>query len=328
MILAAITTHKRPPEMVERAVKSVIAQTYTDWNLVVVDDSPADWELRDDVRKMVEGYGENDSRIRYVAHDRNYGAQRARNTALKIACDEGFEFIAYLDDDDEWLPEKLSKQLEVFMSRGKDTALVYCGNYVIHCEDNTVTEYKREMFEGNVHSELLRGINFIGSTSLPLIRASCLNEVGGFDEEMQSVQDYDAYIRLAEHYEVGYVNEKLVNYYFGHGEQQISVNMFAVIRGHERLIKKNELYLMQDKYAYWMNIKCLVIPYLIVREYRNFFTAWLKLVSLQPLRARANIILLLRSFSFYVKMKLKAKAPKLYARLKDIKHKLKGETTN
>ncbi|MBR0256396.1 MAG: glycosyltransferase family 2 protein, partial [Synergistaceae bacterium] len=130
MILAAITTHKRPPEMVERALKSVIAQTYTDWNLVVVDDSPADWELRGDVRKMVEGYAEKDSRIRYVAHERNYGAQRARNTALGIAVNEGFEFIAYLDDDDEWLPEKLERQLEVFMGRGKDTALVYSRSYV------------------------------------------------------------------------------------------------------------------------------------------------------------------------------------------------------
>ena len=85
MILAAITTYKREPAMVERAVKSVIAQTYKDWNLVVVDDSPADYELRGEVRRMVEGYAAQDSRIRYVAHDRNYGAQRARNTALKIA---------------------------------------------------------------------------------------------------------------------------------------------------------------------------------------------------------------------------------------------------
>ena len=85
MILAAITTCKRPPAMVERAVKSVIAQTYTDWDLVVVDDSPDDYELRKDVQKMVEGYAAKDSRIRYVPHDKNYGAQRARNTALKIA---------------------------------------------------------------------------------------------------------------------------------------------------------------------------------------------------------------------------------------------------
>ena len=85
MILAAITTCRRAPAMVERAVKSVIAQTYTDWDLVVVDDSPNDYEFRKDVRKMVEGYAAQDNRIRYVPHDKNYGAQRARNTALKIA---------------------------------------------------------------------------------------------------------------------------------------------------------------------------------------------------------------------------------------------------
>lgn len=88
-VLAAITTHKRKPEMVERAIKSVAAQTYTDWDLVVVDDSPADYEFRDDVRKMVEEWSRRDSRVRYVPHDKNYGANHARNTALKIACNYG-----------------------------------------------------------------------------------------------------------------------------------------------------------------------------------------------------------------------------------------------
>ena len=85
VILAAITTCKRKPEMVERALKSVIAQTYRDWHCVVVDDSPEDYEFRGDVRRMVEGYAANDERISYVAHDKNYGANHARNTALKIA---------------------------------------------------------------------------------------------------------------------------------------------------------------------------------------------------------------------------------------------------
>ena len=85
MILAVITTCRRAPAMLERAMKSVIAQTYKDWDMVVVDDSPNDYEFRKDVRKMVEGYAAQDSRIHYVAHDQNYGAQRARNTALKFA---------------------------------------------------------------------------------------------------------------------------------------------------------------------------------------------------------------------------------------------------
>lgn len=88
-VLAAITTHKRKPEMVDRAIKSVVAQTYTDWDLVVVDDSPCDYEFRDDVRKMVGEWSRRDSRIRYIPHDKNYGVSHARNTALKIACNYG-----------------------------------------------------------------------------------------------------------------------------------------------------------------------------------------------------------------------------------------------
>ena len=85
MITAAITTHKREPSMVERAIKSVVNQTYQDWQLVIVDDSPADYELRDEVKRMAEEWCSRDKRITYIQHDRNYGAQRARNTALKFA---------------------------------------------------------------------------------------------------------------------------------------------------------------------------------------------------------------------------------------------------
>ena len=85
MILAVITTCRRKPEMVERAIKSVVAQTYKDWDLVVVDDSPADYEYRYDVRRMCEGWAKKDSRISYLQQDKNYGVSHARNTALKIA---------------------------------------------------------------------------------------------------------------------------------------------------------------------------------------------------------------------------------------------------
>ena len=116
--------------MLERAIKSVVNQTYKDWLLVIVDDSPADYELRDEVKRMAEEWCSRDSRITYIQHDKNYGAQRARNTALKIAVDNSYEFIAYLDDDDEWLPMKLEKQIARFNERGEDTALVYCWSWL------------------------------------------------------------------------------------------------------------------------------------------------------------------------------------------------------
>ena len=283
LILAAITTHKCPPEMVERAVKSVIAQTYTDWNLVVVDDSPADWELRDDVRKMVEGYGENDSRIRYVAHDRNYGAQRARNTALKIACDEGFEFIAYLDDDDEWLPEKLSKQLAKFQECGENTALVYCWSYVADDSSGHSAYVKPYVcLSGNTLHALLQE-NFIGSTSFPLIRAKYLAEVGGFDEEFEAAQDYDAWLRLAERFEVACVSEPLVVYHM-HGGDNIQKSMTKRLNGIKSFMKKYGHLLKKDKYIYWSNLLSLSKLCFHCGEYKESVKAWVKAVSICPFR--------------------------------------------
>ena len=198
MILAAITTHKRRPEMVGRALRSVIAQTFTDWNCVVVDDSPADWPLRDDVRKMVEGYARQDSRIRYVAHGRNYGAQRARNTALSIANNThgggGYdEYIGYLDDDDEWLPEKLEKMYARFQECGEDTGLVYCRGFSVCQDPRTGKEYlirgkPRPSFEGNVYGRMMLG-DFVGTFSNPLMRTKYLVQAGGMDENVVNRDD-------------------------------------------------------------------------------------------------------------------------------------------
>ena len=85
MILAVITTYKRPPEMLERAIKSVVNQTYKDWHLLIVDDSPQDYILRNDVKCLAEKWCAVDERITYIQHDKNYGVSHARNTALNFA---------------------------------------------------------------------------------------------------------------------------------------------------------------------------------------------------------------------------------------------------
>ena len=220
MILAAITTCRRAPYMLERALKSVIAQTYSDWNLVVVDDSPADYALRDDVRKMVEAYAEHDSRIRYVPHETNKGVSAARNTALKIAEEAGiYEYIAYLDDDDEWLPEKLQRQITKFNECGENVGLVYCGFYLCDDVQHTSREVRKAFAGDNIRDELMRR-NAVGSPSCVLVRTKCLSEAGGFDIELASgIEDWDMWMRIAEHYDAAYVDMPLVNYYLGHSQR-------------------------------------------------------------------------------------------------------------
>lgn len=324
-VLATITTHKRKPEMVERAIKSVVAQTYTDWDLVVVDDSPADYEFRDDVRKMVEGWSRRDSRIRYVPHDKNYGASHARNTALKIAYNEGFEFIGYLDDDDEWLPEKLEKQIAKFNARDENTALVYCRSYIMNDEGKITGmefEYngeKRPLHEGNIFDKLII-FDFIGTCTNPMIRTKFFNDTGGFDEDIPAREDWDAWLRLAKKYKISYVDEGLMIYH-SHNNEHLGRNPVTQRIGFEKILAKNWNYIKDNKYAHWSILTKIAKSYAQSKEYGKSFMTGLKAVSLQPLRIKANMKTLLRPLLLMI-------SPKLFEYLRNIKRELKGEKMN
>ena len=147
------------------------------------------------------------------------GACVARNTGLQEARGE---YIAYLDDDDEWLPEKLEKQLKIMGKTG--VALVYCGCLKINDETRVYLKdsVSPQYYRGYIFDELIKK-NFIESTSFPLLRTECLRKIGGFDPLMQSAQDYDVWLRIAKEYEVDYVKEPLVLYHI-HPDERISTN--------------------------------------------------------------------------------------------------------
>lgn len=320
MILVAITTYKRLPNMLESAVKSVITQTYKDWKLVIVDDSPSDWELRDDVKKMVEGYAEKDSRIRYVAHDRNYGAQRARNTALKIANEEDFEFIAYLDDDDEWLPEKLEKQLAKFQECGKDVAMVNCGYFEI----NEIKNYSITVIPGKTEGVKTFDLAIMcGPTSSPLIRTKCIKVTGGFDEALIAHQEWELFIRLMQLYKVEFVREPLWIYHIHKGERTNS-SPGKYIAAKEYIIKKHMQYLENNNDEYWEQLANF-----FVASSRLSLKTWLKMVHLKPWRIVRNLYTLMKPILLFEKfMQWLAKYPAIYNKLINIKRRLKGENIN
>ena len=323
MILAVITTCKRAPAMVERALKSVIAQTYTNWDCLVVDDSPAEYELRDEVRKMVEGYAAQDKRIHYLPLDRNYGAQRARNIALEFAGKRGYEFIGYLDDDDEWLPEKLEKQRKRFAECGEKTGVVCCKYYCIYDDENLMAvPDNSELHEGYVYDHLMAS-NFTGAI-FPLARVKCLADVGGFDEEMVAHQDYDMWLRASRLYEFACINEPLGKLHRYDGDH-IWSNMTKPIAGRKRLLSKNKEYFMTHKDAYCTHIKALVGMYMANGQYTESFKEWLELVSLQPFKIIDNVKVFIRQFMIEpMKLILKRLCPALFIKLRYMKHKLKG----
>ncbi|MCR5565557.1 MAG: glycosyltransferase family 2 protein [Clostridiales bacterium] len=284
MVTAVITTYQREPSMVSRAIESVIHQTYRDIELIIVDDSPEDYPLRADVEKTAREFENKrkDISVRYIAHEKNLGACAARNTGIRYA---NGEYIAFLDDDDEWMPEKIEKQVNVITAT--NAAMVYCGRICKDDETGCSFVEKVEYHRGNVFKYLLYQ-NFIGSTSFPLINSRILREAGGFDEQMQSAQDCDAWLRIAEKYEIEYISEPLVIYHTHRGEQ-ITSNPKKKISGLERLNQKYKRFVDDDPVLWHRRHMILVPYYAMIKEKKKAFDIWMRCVAKCPWKIKDNL---------------------------------------
>ena len=204
MVTAVIITYKRPLDVLMRAINSVLDQTYPDIEVIVVNDAPEEKLLSEKIENAVLAIDHKN--IRYICHEKNKGACAARNTGLSAAHGE---YIGFLDDDDEWLPEKVEKQVQVF-SENPDAALVYCA--FLMQQNNNWSGYNPDL-AGKSAKERIILDNFIGSTSFPLLKTSLVRMVGGFDEELTRCQDYDMWIKLIKRYPISKTDLVLGKYY-------------------------------------------------------------------------------------------------------------------
>lgn len=197
-VTAIITTFNRRP-FLTKAVQSVLNQTFFDFELLILDNSSSDG-----TEDAIKGFP--DSRVRYIRHPPLTIAQQ-RNLGLKEA--KG-AFIAFLDDDDEWLPIKLEKQLGAFKKGSVDIGLVYGGFTRIN-SDGKEYETHHPKLKGNVLTELLwQADAFTGSASNPMMRAAVLQALGGYNDSISASEDWELYLRLAERYQVDYVPDIVV----------------------------------------------------------------------------------------------------------------------
>ncbi len=252
LVSVILTTYKRSDKIVKRAIDSVLNQTYKNWELFVVDDSPCDYADRKAVIELVDGY--KDKRIRYVPLEKNMGACFARNKGIELSSGE---YICFLDDDDVWVKEKLTKQVDKFERVDDKTALIYCGAEYFDEQKEKYIEHKNIYKRGYLFDELIIK-NFIGGSSFPMVRSKVLKELGGFDVELLSAQDLDMWLRIAKNYKIDYVEEPLVIYYKHRGEQ-ISKTTKKRIQGMEQKIEKNKSYL--DKHPKQYSVCVLDLAY-------------------------------------------------------------------
>jgi glycosyltransferase involved in cell wall biosynthesis len=210
-------------DMLVRAVRSALGQTFHALEVLVVDDGSAE-----DVAGALAGI--DDPRLVVVRHATNRGASAARNTGIERARGE---FVAFLDSDDEWLPEKTALQVACFDHADPSIVMVYTGVKVL---PDTEKQRTHELPRGDISQAALVA-NDIGTTSAAMVRRAALQRIGGFDESLPSCQDWDLYIRLAEIGSIELVPE-LLTLYLKH-DNSITKSNRASILGHRRLMKKH-----------------------------------------------------------------------------------------
>jgi glycosyltransferase involved in cell wall biosynthesis len=225
IVSVVIATYNRA-SFLSRAIRSALSQTLNNIEVIVVDDASTD-----NTRKVVEGF--EDRRIRYLYHERNIGAGAARNTGIQAA---QAEFVAFLDSDDEWLPEKCEKQVALFRNSPEKVGLIYCGHISFLETTQEVRAERMPTVRGDVRQAALRYC-VTGGGSTYMIRRRCFQKAGFFDEDMPSLEDWELLMRLSEFYEFEFIPEILTRRSI-HGEQ-ITTTLHGKIEAREGILRKH-----------------------------------------------------------------------------------------
>ena len=205
-----------------RAINSVLSQTFTDYEIIIVDDGSTD-----NTKKILAQYG---NRIVYLAQS-NQGISASRNRGIAVARGK---YIAFLDSDDEWLPEKLAIQVDM-LEKNEKLGLV-CSRMLILDGDGKQRGYKPEERTGKNFKELIE----IGGdlpTSTVITRKDCFDKMGVFDEALPPMEDFEMWVRIASKYDIYMLPEKVLAYYYHH-DDQITKDMTLVYEATIKLDKK------------------------------------------------------------------------------------------
>ena len=230
-----------------KAIASVLNQTFKDFTILVVDDGS-----EDRTRYVADSF--KDERIKYIRNEITLGEGRARNIGV---LNSRADYIAFLDDDDEWLPEKLGLQLKLLETHPPTVGGVYTGFTAIANPGGEVLFQRTVDKRGYIYDEMIHE-NVIGTSSTILLRKECFEKAGLFDESIPYGLDYDMWIRISKDFHFDCIEKSLVNY--GVHEGQITKNIKKVITGQEAMLKKYEHFFSLDRKSYsyrYFDLGCL-----------------------------------------------------------------------
>jgi len=226
LVSVIIPTYNRE-KTIARSIQSVQSQTYPVFEIIIIDD-----HSNDKTQNIVENLQQADGRIRYILHEKNLGAQTARNSGILSARGT---WIAFLDSDDEWLPHKIEKELTVAHEKG--VLVVHCEGYVSERGHEELNELKIRPLSGNIYRDVLKSPGPLYPALL--VSKKCFDKIQNLDENIVAYQEWDTAICLAEYFEFGFVEEPLFIYHKHEGEM-ISKNLYRDVEGWRQIIEKHQ----------------------------------------------------------------------------------------
>ncbi len=291
LVSVIIPTYNRA-HLLPRAITSVLSQTLKDFELIIVDDGSTD-----NTREVVESFQKKDKRIRYIWQENSGGPAKPKNMGIK---NSRGKYIGFLDDDDEWLPEKLKKQLKVF-EQSKNLGIVGCSAFYVdsNTKKTRINKIKRRE-DKNYSIDFLKG-TFLGSSSSIVIPMYIFNNIGLYDESFSVADDWDLYLRIIQKYDFESIDDPLFNYYI-HGDNISGIdNASTMAEENIKIISKNK-----EKYERNLRIKSNILSsagflYAMAGDKKNAKKCFLNSINCNPFNFRnyLNLAVFLLGNNFY-----------------------------
>ena len=258
-LVSVVTITRNRGNLLGRCIKSVLEQTYKNIEHIVVDGASDD-----NTDEVVSSF--KDERLHFVKLETNWPIKETLDYGISQC--KG-KYIAFLDSDDEYLPEKIEKQVNLIESLPEDYGFVYCW-MTYHDSSNNNTPYRvhKPELRGDVKDEVVKSPIVTGTPTL-LFRLDFFRSFGGWKskEEIGIVDDWEMCARACQLTKVDYVPESLVNVYVNHGSVRQSQETSYYDKPYERLIKYHKYFLnhfsdnferhpVYTRYHYLMLIDC------------------------------------------------------------------------
>ncbi len=287
-LVSVITVTRNRADLISRCINSILSQTYTNFEYIIVDGASSD-----DTETVVKSF--NDNRIKYIRTDEEQsGYISCYNIALSAA--KG-EYLCFLDDDDEYLPSKIEKQVCLIRSLPEEYGMVYCWMTYFDAKTGKILRLHNPQLRGDVAKEVVER-PVVSGTPTFLIKKDAFFKLGGFlsVNETGINSDWAFAARFCQHYKVDYIPESLINIYINHSHIRMTNAGSYYSDSDKKTIKFHNYFLstysaIYDEYPEkgWYHYEGLVSCYIRQSNYKEAWKNYKKLLKAKP--SFGNLIL-------------------------------------